>query len=447
MIPHFDLLIRGGEAVTPGGRLKLDIGVHDGRTAALGHFESNSADAVLDVPGLVILPGVIDTHVHFREPGSEPKEDIESGSRSAALGGVTAVFEMPNTRPPTVDQATFEDKLRRAKGRSWCDYAFFVGAAHGNLDRLGELERQPGCAGVKLFMGSSTGDLLVADTESVRRTLQNGFRRVAVHSEDEERLVKRRALLEDRPDVSMHPFWRDAEAAVLNTERLLRLARETGRRVHVLHVTTAGEVDLLARHKDVATAEVTPQHLTLEAPHCYRRLGTLAQMNPPIRDERHRLGLWRGLESGLFDTIGSDHAPHTRQEKAEPYPRSPSGMPGVQTLLPVMLDHVAAGRLSLERLVDLTSAGPARVFGIARKGRIARGYDADFTIVDLGTRRRIRESWIASRCGWSPFAGREITGWPIHTVIGGRIVMRDGRLEGAPGGRPVEFLETLSPAS
>src|SRR6185369_5244938 len=225
--------------------------------------------------------------------------------------------------------------------------------------------------------------------------------------------------------------------------RLLNLARKVGRRVHVLHVSTAEEMDLLGTAKDIATVEATPEHLTLVAPDCYRELGTLAQMNPPIRDDRHRQALWRAVRAGIVDCIGSDHAPHTLEEKARPYPTSPSGMPGVQTLLPLLLDHMAAGRLTLERLVDLTSAGPARIYNISGKGRLAVGYDADLTLIDLGATRRIENRWIASRCGWTPFDGVTVKGWPAMTILRGAVAMREDEVVGAPAGRPVRFTETL----
>jgi dihydroorotase len=381
--------------------------------------------------------------VHFREPGPVHKEDLESGTRGAVLGGVTTVFEMPNTDPPTTTEAAIADKLARARGRAWTDHAFYVGASPENADELGSLERLPGVCGIKMFMGSSTGSLLVADDENVERVLRSGSRRVTVHSEDDMRLQERAALVRDGADVSKHPEWRDVETAVRSTERLLRLARQNRRRVHVLHVTTAEEMDILAAHKDIATVEVLPQHLTLAAPECYQRLGTFAQMNPPIREARHREALWKAIENGIVDCVGSDHAPHTREEKAKPYPRSPSGLTGVQTLLPLLLDHMAAGRLTLQRLVDLTSAGPARIFGIAGKGRVAVGYDADFTIVDLKARRTITNAWIASKAGWTAFDGMTVTGWPTATIIRGHIVMRDDTLLGKPVGEPVRFLETL----
>ena len=442
MAETFDLILKGGIAATPTGIAPADVAVRDGRIAAIGAV-GGAAAAVIDVRGLHVLPGVIDSQVHFREPGLEHKEDLATGTAGAALGGVTAIFEMPNTTPNTLNAADMADKLARAKGRAWCDHAFFIGAAEENAAQLDELELLPGCAGVKVFMGSSTGSLLVSDDDTLREVLRHGRRRVAIHSEDEDRLRERLALVKDGADVAMHPEWRDAETAIRATTRLMRLARETGRRVHVLHVTTAEEIDILAANKDLATVEITPNHLTLVAPDCYRRLGTLAQMNPPVREARHRDGLWRGIAQGIADCIGSDHAPHTLEEKARPYPKSPSGMTGVQTLVPIMLDHVNAGRLSLERFVDLTSAGPARIYNVAAKGRIAVGYDADLTVVDLKATRTIKNDWIASRCGWTPYDGMNVTGWPKMTIIRGRAVMREDTLIGGAQGAPVRFAECL----
>ena len=440
---RFDLIVKGGSVFTPGGLVEADVGIRGGRFAAIGNLPETSAAAVYPARGLTVLPGVIDEQVHFREPGSGHKEDLESGTRGAALGGVTAIFEMPNTDPPTTTAAAIADKITRATGRCWVDFAFYVGASPENADQLGELEKLPGCAGIKMFMGSSTGSLLVPDDRNVARVLKSGSRRVTVHSEDDERLTERNAMVRDGADVSMHPVWRDVETAVKSTTRLLALAHETGRRVHVLHVTTAEEMELLKDHKDIATVEVLPQHLTLAAPECYQKLGTLAQMNPPIREARHRDGLWRAINDGVVDCIGSDHAPHTREEKARPYPRSPSGLTGVQTLVPIMLDHVAQGRLTLQRFVDLTSAGAARIFGVAGKGRIALGYDADLTVVDLKAKRVIENKWIASRVGWTAFDGMTVTGWPKATITRGHIIMRDDELLGRPLGAPVRFQETL----
>jgi dihydroorotase len=442
MSETFDLIVRGGEVVNHGGRGAADVGVRGGKIAAVGDLGQASAGEVYDARGLTVLPGVIDTQVHFREPGLEWKEDLETGSRGAVLGGVVAVFEMPNTDPTTTDPGALADKLARARGRMHCDHAFYVGGTHENAARLGELERLPGCCGVKVFMGASTGSLLIADDEGVEAVLRSVNRRATFHSEDEYRLAERRPLA--RPgDWTSHPEVRDAQSAIQSTERLVRLARKTGKRIHVLHVTTTEEIDFLARNKDVASVEITPQHLTLVGPEAYERLKGFAQMNPPIRDARHQPGLWRAITMGVADVLGSDHAPHTREEKAKPYPSSPSGMPGVQTLVPVMLTHVAEGRLTLERFVDLTSHGANRVFGIAGKGRLAEGFDADLTIVDLKARRTIQHAAMATRSGWTPFDGFEAKGWPVATIIRGRVVMRDDEVVAEGTGEPVRFMETL----
>lgn len=444
MNQHFDLLIRHGTVVTPAGRTACAVGVRDGRIAAIGDLATATATTEIDAKGLHVLPGVIDTQVHFREPGLEHKEDFATGSAAAALGGVVALFEMPNTKPSTTTPETHADKLRRAAGRMWTDHAFFFGGCAENADQLAAWERLPGCPGVKVFMGSSTGTLLVADDETLGRILSTIQRRMAVHCEDEPRLIERRALLNiPNPPANLHPVWRDVETALRATTRLVNLAEKHRKRVHVLHVTTADEMAFLANHKQVATVEVLANHLTLAAPECYDRLGTYAQQNPPVRDARHRAALWAAVADGTVDILATDHAPHTRAEKDLGYPNSPAGMPGVQTLVPVMLDHVAHGRLSLERFVDLTSAGPLRVFGLAGKGRIAVGYDADFTLVDLQAQRTITNAQQASKVGWTPFDGMAVTGWPMATIVRGAVVMRDGELLATPVGKPCRFVECL----
>jgi dihydroorotase len=443
MAETYDLILKGGTVVNQDGEGLRDLGIRGGRFAAIGDLSRASAAEVIDCRGLHLLPGVIDSHVHFREPGLTHKEDLESGSRGAVLGGVTAVFEMPNTDPTTTTAAAIADKVKRGHHRMHCDFAFYAGATRENTKNLGELEMLPGVCAVKVFMGSSTGSLLIEDDEGVRAVLNNIRRRAAFHSEDEYRL-RERMNLRVEGDPRSHPIWRDAAAALMCTQRLIALARETGKRVHVLHVTTKEEAAFLSQHKDVASAEATPAHLTLAAPECYERLGTLAQLNPPIRDAAHRDGLWHGIAQGVIDSVGSDHSPHTREEKAKPYPKTHSGMTGVQTLVPIMLDHVNAGRLSLLRFVDLTSAGPARVFGIAAKGRIAVGYDADLTVVDLKRRETITDRWIASRAGWTPYAGVTVTGWPVGTLIRGHKAMWEGDLIAPARGERVHFLETLA---
>ncbi|PBB28745.1 dihydroorotase [Mesorhizobium sp. WSM4308] len=437
----YDLILTGGTVVNHDGEGARDIGVKNGRIATIGDLRQASAGETIDCGGLHILPGVIDSQVHFREPGLEHKEDLETGSRAAVLGGVTAVFEMPNTNPLTTSEATLADKVRRGSGRMHCDFAFWVGGTRDNARDVGELERLPGAAGIKVFMGSSTGDLLVEDDEGVASILRNTRRRAAFHSEDEFRLRERLGeRIEGEP--SSHPVWRDEIAALRCTERLVRIARDVRARIHVLHISTAEEISFLERHKDVATCEATPHHLTLSADD-YLRLGTLIQMNPPVRASRHRDGVWHGIAQGIVDVLGSDHAPHTMAEKAKPYPASPSGMTGVQTLVPIMLDHVNAGRLTLQRFVDLSSHGPQRIFGMARKGRIAAGYDADFTVVDMKRRETITNAQAGSKAGWTPYDGKEVTGWPVGTVIRGRRVMWEGEIVTPGQGTAVEFSEAL----
>ena len=443
MAENYDLILKGGTVVNHDGEAVRDLAIRAGRLAAIGDLSRASAGEVVDCRGLHVLPGVIDTQVHFREPGLTHKEDLESGSLSAVMGGVTAVFEMPNTDPLTVSEQALADKVKRGHHRMHCDFAFFVGATADNTRQLAELERLPGCAGIKVFMGSSTGSLLVADDAGLRAVLKVIRRRASFHSEDEPRLNERKHLRVEG-DARSHPLWRDEMAALKATQRLVAIAHETGARVHVLHVSTKQEIEFLAGHKDVASVETTPHHLTLEAPGCYEKLGSLAQMNPPVRDAAHRAAIWSGVTNAVVDVLGSDHAPHTRDEKAKVYPASPSGMTGVQTLVPIMLDHVNAGRLSLLRFVDLTSAGPARLFGIAAKGRIAAGYDADLTVVDLKRRQTITDKWVASRAGWTPYDGVSVVGWPVGTFVRGRKVMWEGNLVARNLGERVRFMETLA---
>ncbi len=438
----FDVILKSATVVNQDGEGVRDLAIKDGRIAELGSLGSAAAAEVIDCKGLHILPGVIDTQVHFREPGLTQKEDLETGSRSAVMGGVTAVFEMPNTDPLTIAAEAFADKIRRGMHRMHCDFAFFIGGTRENFRELPVLERAPGCAGVKVFMGSSTGSLLLEDEQGLRDVLSVIRRRASFHAEDEKRLNERKSLRVEN-DPRSHPVWRDETAAMIATQRLVKTAREFGKRVHVLHISTHQEIDFLRDHKDVASCEVTPHHLTMAAPECYERLGTRAQMNPPVRDAEHRAGLWRGIEQGIVDILGSDHAPHTVEEKAKIYPASPSGMTGVQTLVPLMLDHVNAGRLSLQRFVDLSSHGPARLFNIACKGRIAVGYDADLTVVDLKREETITNKWMASRAGWTPYDGMKVRGWPVGTFVRGRRVMWQGELLTPSTGEPVRFLETL----
>ena len=442
MSASFDLILKSGTVVNQDGEAQHDLGIKDGRIAAIGSLGTASAAETIDCKGLHSLPGVIDTQVHFREPGLTHKEDLETGSRGAVLGGVTGVFEMPNTDPLTITEETFSDKIHRAHHRMHCDFAFYVGGTRENYEQLPVLERAVGCAGVKVFIGSSTGSLLVEDDDGLRKIISVIRRRAAFHAEDEYRLNERKGLRIEG-DPRSHPVWRDEVAALTATKRLVNIAREYGKRIHVLHISTKEEMEYLKDHRDVASVEVTPHHLTLTAPECYERLGTRAQMNPPVRDASHKAGIWKGLEQGVVDVLGSDHAPHTLEEKAKTYPASPSGMTGVQTLVPIMLDHVNAGRLSLARFVDLTSAGPQRLFNIAGKGRIMAGYDADFTVVDLKREETITNKWIASRAAWTPYDGVKVKGWPVGTFVRGKRVMWQGELTTPSSGEPIRFMETL----
>jgi dihydroorotase len=436
-----DMILKGATVVNHDGTGIRDIAILDGRIIAIGTLDAVRTAKTVDCRNLHILPGVIDSQVHFREPGLEHKEDLETGSRAAVMGGVTAVFEMPNTKPTTTSAETLADKVSRARNRMFCDFAFYVGGTRENVDRISDLEHGEGSAGIKVFIGSSTGDLLVEDDAGLESIVSKLTRRAAFHSEDEMRL-RERVKHQIPGDPSSHPVWRDAETARLCTERLLRIARKYNKRVHVLHISTADELPLLVAHRDIATVEVTPHHLTLTADD-YEKLGTKLQMNPPVRGKEHREALWTAITSGLVDVLGSDHAPHTLEEKSKPYPQSPSGMTGVQTLVAVMLDHVNKGRLTLERFVDLASHGPQRIFAIANKGRIAEGYDADFTIVDLKRTQTITDQWIESRCGWTPYDGISVKGWPVGTMVRGHFAMWQGEITAKALGAPIQFTESM----
>jgi dihydroorotase len=439
MTAHFDLIISGGVCVLPWGMEQTSIGVTGGRIAALGVGSDATAEATIDAGGLHVLPGLIDPHVHLRDPGDPAVESIPTGTKAAILGGLTAVFDMPNTSPSITDAAQVGWKQEYVEQVAWCDMGLYVGGTKTNVPELAELERARGICAIKVFAGSSTGDLMVEDDENLERVMRSGHRRIAYHSEDEYRLQARKPMFKSGDPYHCHMEWRDEEAAFLGTRRLMALARKTGRAAHILHVSTAQELDYLKDYRDIATVEVLVNHLTQMAPDVYDRLRGFGVMNPPIRGRAHYEASWAAMRDGTVDSIGSDHAPHPRAAKEKPWPDCPAGLTGVQTLVPVMLDHVNAGRLSLPRLVDLMSAGPARVYGAVGKGRLAAGYDADFTLVDMGHRRTIEDSWIASPCGWTPFAGMTVTGWPVATIVRGTTVMRDDEILGTPSGRLVRF--------
>ena len=432
-----DLIIKNGECYINGKLENNDIAIKKGKISKIGKV-SEDAKEVYDAKSQIVLPGCIDTQTHFREPGSTDTEDLHSGSRAAVAGGITAVFEMPNTNPPTSNLKEFQRKLDLAKNRMYCNYAFYFGATAGNVNQLAELKNLEGCCGIKLFVGSSTGNLLVALEEDIDKVFQNSSKVVAVHSEDEEILNKNKKLIKNG-DVHSHPIWRSEECAISSTRRIVRLAKKYNKKAHVLHITTKQEIDFLSQHKGNITFEITPQHLTIYAPDCYNNLGAYAQMNPPIRDKSHYDRLWYAVKNNLNDTIGSDHAPHLKVNKDKEYPNSPSGMPGVQTLMPVMLDHVNHGRLSLSQLINLVCENPIKIFGIQNKGFIKEGYDADFTVVDMNKKITIKNDNIESKCGWSPFNGFELKGTPMATIVDGKIKMKAGKILGDPEGKPLIF--------
>lgn len=435
---HYDLILRNGVVVI-NGQETTDIGCTDDRIVTIGDLRTATATQEIDCRGLTVLPGLIDPHVHLRDPGDPRVETFLDGTRAAVLGGITTLFDMPNTAEPVVNRQRLLDKIKMMEGRIWCDVGLYLAATKSNAVELESLELQENVCAIKLFLGSSKGELLVDDDESVERIMRRGRRRICFHSEDEYRLQERKKLFSVGDPYRLHAEWHDVECAFLGTRRLASLARLTGRPIHILHVSTEEELVYLKDFKDLVTTELLVNHLTHYAPDVYDTYGGFAIMNPPIRDKRHYEAAWAAIRDGMVDCIGSDHAPHSREAKERPWPETAAGLTGVQTLVPVMLTHVHEGRLSIERMVELMAAGPARVYGLRNKGHIAPGYDADFTIVDRKRSRTIMEDWIASPCGWTPFHGHKCTGWPAMTIVRGNVVMREDEVLGAPSGRPATF--------
>ncbi len=442
---HYDLILKNASVTsfnTKNNQVETEItniAVFNQKIVSVNSMYQDTATEIIDLKGLHLLPGIIDSQVHFREPGMTHKEDLESGTRAALMGGVTSIFEMPNTNPSTTTKEQFQEKLNLAKNRAHCHYAFYMGGASDNYEKLNEFEKLPHCSGVKVFLGSSFGNLLVDDDTVFKNILKNGKRRVIIHSEDEARLNERKHIAIEAGHPRAHPIWRDEESALISTKKSIAYAREAHRPVHILHVSSTEEMQFLKNHKDIATVEILPQYLTLSAPDCYDRLGTFAQQNPPIRDRRHMEFLWKAMHDGTVDVIGSDHAPHTIEEKNKPYPQSPSGLPGVQTLIPVMLNHVNQNKLSLKQFVQMTTENPRRIFGTKNKGRIAVGFDADFTVIDLKRTEEIKTSWLQSKVGWSPFTGMRLQGWPLMTILNGQVCMRDAEICIPNSGQAINF--------
>ena len=437
MSDNFSLIIKNGSCYIDGKLTKTDIGLSGNKIKKIGKIELNSAK-VYDATDKVVLPGIIDTQVHFREPGSTDAEDLESGSRAAVLGGVTSLFEMPNTNPPTSNLVEFDKKLQAAKNRMHSNYAFYFGATPDNTDQLAKLKDVEGCCGVKLFAGSSTGNLLVDKEADIEKVISSSDRIVSIHSEDED-IIKLRKKFIKKGDVHSHPEWRNVECAMSSTRRVVKIAERYNKKIHVLHITTKEEVDFLAMHKKNVTFETTPQHLTLYAPDCYEKLGSYAQMNPPLRTKEHYDRLWVAIKNNVVDVLGSDHAPHLKENKDKEYPNSPSGMPGVQTIFPVMLNHVNDGKLTLQQLINLMCENPCKIFGIKNKGFIKEGYDADLTIADMNKEEIIKNEMIASKCGWTPFNNYKVKGFPVGTIVNGNLVMSDGKVIMESKGTPLKF--------
>ena len=437
MSDNFSLIIKNGSCYIDGKLTRTDIGLSGNKIKKIGKIELNSSK-VYDATDKIVLPGIIDTQVHFREPGSTDAEDLESGSRAAVLGGVTALFEMPNTNPPTSNLVEFDKKLQAAKNRMHTNYAFYFGATPDNTDQLAKLKDVEGCCGVKLFAGSSTGNLLVDKEADIEKVISSSDRIVSIHSEDED-IIKLRKKFIKKGDVSSHAEWRNVECAMSSTRRVVKIAERYNKKIHVLHITTREEVDFLAMHKKNVTFETTPQHLTLYAPDCYDKLGTYAQMNPPLRTKEHYDRLWVAIKNNIVDVLGSDHAPHLKEHKDKEYPNTPSGMPGVQTIFPVMLDHVNNGKLSLQQLINLMCENPCKIFGIKNKGYIKEGFDADLTIADMNKEVTIKNEMIASKCGWTPFNNYKVKGFPVGTIVNGYLVMSDGKVIVESKGTPLKF--------
>jgi len=437
MSDNLSLIIKNGSCYIDGKLMQTDIGLSGNKIKKIGKIELNSSK-VYDATGKLVLPGIIDTQTHFREPGSTDVEDLESGSRAAVLGGVTSLFEMPNTNPPTSNLEEFDKKLKLAKNRMHSNYAFYFGATPKNIKQLSKLKDVEGCCGVKLFAGSSTGKLLVDKEADIEKVISSSDRVVSIHSEDEEILNLRKKFIKEG-NVHSHPEWRNTECAISSTRRVVKIAERYNKKIHVLHVTTKEEIDFLAMHKKNVTFEITPQHLTLYAPDCYDKLGTYAQMNPPLRTREHYDRLWVAVKNNIVDVLGSDHAPHSKENKNKNYPNTPSGMPGVQTIFPVMLDHVNSGKLTLQQLIKLMCENPCKIFGIKNKGYLKEGYDADLTIADMDKEVTIKNEMIASKCGWTPFNNHKVKGFPVGTIVNGNLVMSDGKVIVESKGTPLKF--------
>lgn len=432
------ILIKNAQVVLPDGIVQTSVLVEGHRIAAIDAAVQTRADEVIDAAGLHLLPGVIDDQVHFREPGLTHKEDLFTASRACAKGGVTTFLEMPNTVPAATTQQLVDVKRTLAAEKSLVNYGFYIGATPHNIDELRAASNTPG---IKIFIGSSTGDLLVDDQEALERIFAETSLPITAHCEDESTVRANAARLRGATDVAVHSQVRDVQAAVIATRRAIDLAARHQRRFHVLHVSTGDETDLLGNYyagtiaggsagprQRLITAEACVHHLLLSVED-YPRLGTLAQMNPSLKTADDNRRLWAALADGRLQVIATDHAPHSLEEKARPYPQSPSGMPNVENSLALMLNEVNRGQCRLEQVALWMCDAPARVWDIVDKGRIAVGYDADLVLVDMNLARRVRHEDQLTKCGWSAWHGAELTGWPVRTWVRGRQVFHDGRVD------------------
>jgi len=431
------LLIRGARVLLPNGEFLVgDVEIREGKILRVAPSIAAVGDREIMAKGLTLLPGVIDPQVHFREPGLEHKEDLFTASCACAKGGVTSFLEMPNTRPLTTTQAALDDKLSRAAEKCLVNYGFFIGATAENLPDLLSANPTPG---IKVFMGSMHGQLLVDGEATLEAIFAAGDRLIAVHAEDQARINQRRQEFAGMDDVAVHSQIQDNQAALLATQLALKLSNKYQRRLHILHLSTGEEAELLRQEKPSwVTAEVTPQHLLLNTS-AYEKIGSLAQMNPPLRDPRDNEILWQALLDGVIDFIATDHAPHTLAEKAQDYPNTPSGMPGVETSLPLMLTQAVQGRCTVAQVANWMSAAVAKAYKIPNKGKIAPGFDADLVLVDLDNYRLVVREEMVTKCGWSPFEGWNLTGWPVVTVVGGKVVFEKGKLDTTVRGEALTF--------
>ena len=433
-----DLIIKNGTCVTHEKTFKADIAVKKGKIVQIGDVDKFKAKQTINAKGMHILPGAFDSQCHFREPGGEHKEDLKSGSMAAVAGGITSIFDMPNNKPSITTEKLFKKKLARAKNRMFCEHAFYMGAERDNIAEIKKVEKLDGCCGIKIFVGSSTGNLLVSDFSDVGNIIKKTRKRVSLHSEEENLLNARKKYIKAN-DVKSHIIWRNPATALTSTKKLVAIANKLKKKIHILHITTKEEVALLAKNKKYVSFEITPQHVSFYAPDCYDKLGTYAQMNPPIRSIAHYKKLRSALKNSIVDVIGSDHAPHSKKEKNQNYPDSPSGMPGVQTLLPVLLDLVAQKLISLNQVVKMTSHNVVNIFNIKDKGKLDKGYDADFSIVNLDKKHKITNAQILSKCKWTPYHGITLQGKVIGTIIRGEKVYWNNKIIGKAKGQPIKF--------